>query len=352
MTRLPDASVPQLLLIGLTLTIVVALVGYGSTSSAAFGTYNAGWDGTSALRSTATGTGAQVTVAQQTEAYDRVAPRRTVGFVLSPTSTYDSRSILRLREFVRRGGVLVVAADDNASVNYLLRGIGARARLDGRPLRDPRVNYRTPAMPVTSPTANQSLVSGVKSVTLNYGTAVRPRGATVVLNTSEYAYLDTNRNGTIDDGERLAARPVATVERIGAGRVVTVSDASVFINAMLDRPGNRQFARELVRGRSRVLIDSSHAPRLPPVRAALWTVQDSPPVQFGLGAALIGLLGVFSLRPGVLAALRRRWSDDPGVERAGVDRDQLAAHLERQHPEWDRDRIERVVSALKESDDE
>ncbi|WP_435181711.1 DUF4350 domain-containing protein [Halorussus sp. AFM4] len=350
MTRLPDVSIPRLLLVGLTLTVVAAVVGYGSVSSAAFGAYNSGWDGTSALRSTAAGTGAQVTVAQETDAYDRAAPRRTVAFVVAPTSTYDSRAILRLREFVRRGGVLVVAADDNESVNYLLQGLGARARLDGRPLRDARVNFRTPAMPVVSTGPNQSLVSGVDGVTLNYGTAVRPRGATVVLNTSEYAYLDTNRNGTIDEGERLAARPVATVERIGAGRVVAVSDASVFINAMLDRPGNRQFVRELVDGRSRVLVDSSHAARLPPVRAALWAVRDSPLVQFGLGAAVVGLLGVVSRRSGALDALRRRWDGDPGVERSAVDREQLVAYLERQHPEWERERIERVVSAMR--DDE
>ncbi len=341
---------PRLLLVGLTLTVVVAMVGYGSVSTAAFGAYNSGWDGTSALRSTASGTGAQVTVAQETGAYDRVPARRTVAFVVAPTSTYDSREILRLREFVRRGGVLVVAADDNESVNYLLQGLGARARLDGRPLRDARVNYRTPAMPMVSPGPNQSLVTGVDSVTLNYGTAVRPRGATVVLNTSEYAYLDANRNGTIDGDERLAARPVATVERIGAGRVVAVSDASVFINAMLDRSGNRQFVRQLVDGRSRVLVDSSHAARLPPVRAALWAVQDSPLVQFGLGTALVGLVGVISRRSGALGALRQRWGDESTAEPAGVDREQLVAYLERQHPDWERERIERVVSAMR--DDE
>lgn len=344
----PDVSIPQLLLVALAASVVVALVGYGSVSSAAFGTYNSGWDGTSDLRATAAGTGAQVSVVRQTETYSGVPPARTVGFVLSPTSTYDAQEMLRLREFVRRGGTLVVAADSGSSVDHLLRGVGASARVDGRPLRDVRANYRSPAMPVATPVANRTLVSGVESVTLNHGTVVEPHGATVLVNTSGYAYLDRNRNGTLDRSENLTSWPVATVERIGAGRVVTVSDSSVFINAMLERPGNRQFVRALVADRRNALVDVSHASRLPPVRAALWTVRESSPVQLGVGAALVGLLGVLSRRSGLGAKVRgllSREADTP-VENASVRREQLVAYLQRRHPEWERERVERVVSVL------
>lgn len=359
-------SVPQVALAGLAVAVLGLVVFTASTSGVAFSAFNDGWDGTSSLRSVADESGVDVKSAADTTAYESANSPETVAFVLSPNSMYRPTEVARLTEFVRTGGTLVVAGDFGPHTNDLLRSVGTSARLDSGQLRDVRSNHRSAAMPVATGVANHSLVAGVESVTLNYGTAVEPRGATTLVNSSEYAYLDTDGNATLDASETVGAYPVATVESVGAGRVVVVSDPSVFINAMLDRPGNRQFARSLMAGHRTLLLDYSHAESaLPPLVSAVLVVRQSALLQLGVGALAVGALAVWSRRPSLglgiassdLASRVRKWlprswrgatadainADLPDVQ---VSATELAAYLERRHPEWNRERVKRVVAAL------
>jgi hypothetical protein len=371
-----DLSIPRTVLAALAVSVLVVAALAGSSSSAALSPYNADWDGASDLRSMASERG-EVVVAHRTGAYDSVPSRGTAAFVLSPDEEYSSSELIGVSRFVRRGGTLVVADDGDFHANELLRVLGAEARLDGRPLRDPRSNYRTPAMPVASRVPGASLspgnaggpggqsVSGAQfgaasdadSVTLNHGTAVEPNNATVVYNTSGYAYLDTDRNGRLGPNENITSAPVVTAERLGAGRVVVVSDSSVFIDAMVEEGRNRAFVAALLSGNERVLLDYSHAAGLPPLIVALLVVRDSAWLALAAGTAAVGILGVWSRRPDLLSAaslagsrLRRRVSglEERASAEVGVrpTEEQLVAHLERRHSEWDRERVERVAAAL------
>lgn len=291
-------DVPRALLGALALTLLVAVVVAASTSTAAFGVFNPSWDGTGELRSIAESRDANATVSLNASAYERVPPERTVAVVLSPSAAYrDDAS--RVRTFVRRGGTLVVAEDFGPHGNRLLSAVGASARFDGRLLRDERTHHRSPPLPVAtnvSRNATGNLTAGVDGLTLNYGTVVRPNGADVLVASSEFGYLDANRNGELDQREQLRSYPVATVERVGAGRVIAVSDPSAFVNAMLDRPGNRQFAGNVVATGDRVLLDYSHAGSQPPLSVALLHLRRSPLLQGMLvtlvvcGVSLAGLL--------------------------------------------------------------
>jgi len=81
--------------------------------------------------------------------------------------------------------------------NALLSDVGATARLDGALLRDERNYYRSPALPVAQPVEEHPYTSGATDLTLNYGTAVTPNDATTLVRTSEFAYLDTDRSGSL-----------------------------------------------------------------------------------------------------------------------------------------------------------
>lgn len=350
--RLP-VSIPTLALVVLTVAVVGALAVSVGTSSASYSPYNAEWDGTTAVRSMADDAGMQVETVHETSAYSSVQPSETVAFVLSPDSAYGSTDATRVTAFVRRGGTLVVADDYGPHANELLRRLNASARLDGRPVRDVQSNYRSTAMPVTAPVADHQFVTGVESVTLNYGTTVEPGDATPLLNTSEQAYLDADRDGVLGPNETLEPRTVATVEQVGEGRVVVVGDASAFINAMLDREGNRDFASALLADHGTLVLDHSHTTDLPPVVLALLVARSSPTLQFGLGTLLVGALVVWSRRPGLvsnrvadLLESVRRSRDGPSVSAGQVPTAELIDYLERQHPDWDRERVERVVAAL------
>lgn len=365
-----DLGYPGLVLAALALVVALAVVAGASTSGTAFGAYNPQWDGASDLRAQAEAVGAETTIVRETDRYDELNASGTVAVVLSPDRAYAANDSERVRRFVERGGTLVVAEDYGEHANPLLAAVGAEARIDGRPLRDERRNYRSPAMPVATNVTNGSnatnvTLAGVDSLALNHGTVVRPNGtangsgADVLVASSEYAYLDANRNEELDEGERLSSRPVVTAERVGDGLVIVVSDPSALINAMLDRPDNRAFVRALFAGADRVALDYSHAAQLPPLALAVVVLREAVALQVVLGGLLVAGAALWVRWPalrgrGALADLRRALGiADESPREPGLDAAAAAAFLRRRHPDWDEERVERVVrSQLREGTDE
>lgn len=288
MARLAD-HLPRLLLAGLVVAVVLAVAFAASTSTSAFSAYNTGWQGASGVQSQADAVGADSEVVVNTTAYASAEPNQTIAVVLSPTSGYGPTERERIWRFVRQGGTLVVADQYGRQGNELLTAVGASAQFAGPQLRDERDYYRSPALPVASNATETAVSTEETTLTLNYGTAIRPNNATVAVASSEFSYLDEGDNQRYD-GEELDSYPVVTTERVGQGRVVAVSDPSIFINSMLDRPGNRAFVRNLLRPHETVLLDYSHRERPPPLAAVGMVVRQTPALQAGIG--LLGLLGV------------------------------------------------------------
>jgi hypothetical protein len=360
MTRALDVDYPRLAVVVVLLAVNVALVGALSTSGAAYGPYNGDWDGATELRESA-GESAAVEVTVTGDAYGAARPEDSVAFALAPAAP-TGESVAGARRFVASGGTLVVAGQDPAATNAYLDAVGASARVDGRPLRDERNNYRAPNLPVAGNVTDHRLTEDVDSVTLNNGTVVEPGSATPLVNTSVVAYLDANDNATLDADEPLGPFPVVTVERVGSGRVVTVSDPSAFTNAMLERAGNRAFVAALLADRSTVVLDYSGAASLPPLVYALLTVRASPLLQFVVAVAAFAGLALWIGRDRVadtarsaagLVRSRFTGGTESGTGTAPGDaidlRDDAAAVealLADRHPEWDEERIERVAQAI------
>jgi hypothetical protein len=340
-------DVPRLLLVALSTATLLGLVLAAGTSSAAFGLYNPSWEGTSELRSVADRTDTKATVLQNTSDYQS-AGSRTVAFIMAPDREYTERETRAIEGFVRRGGTLVVAEDIGSTGNELLAGIGASARVNGTLLRDERYNYRSPALPIARNVTDEKLLTyGFDRLVLNYGSVVEPgdENTTVLVRSSGYSYLDLNGNGNLDDDERLMSRPVATVEPMEEGRIVVVSDPSVFINTMLEQYDNRRFARNLLAYEDQLLLDFSHSADLPPLALALVTIRNTPLLQTVLGGLAVGLFGMwgaggFSWFSGLGARLRR---DDSSSNAAPMTEADLVAYLRARHPGWDEERVRRIA---------
>ena len=347
-------SWPQLLLAAVGVAVGVVIIVAASTSGVAFGAFNPGWDGATVLQAEATAVEADTTVVTETSAYTDVTPAATIGVILSPETGYEPQAVDHIRSFVRSGGTLVVAEDYRPHSNALLQAIGASARVAGPPLRDERSLYRSPAMPVATNVSAEPAVADVSQLTLNHGTAVRPNGTTVLATTSEYGYLDTNRDGNLSATESLGAYPVVTVESVGSGTVYVVSDPSLFINAMVDRPGNQAFVRALFDGHSRVLLDYSHTARFPPLAATILLVRESALLQVGLGAVFVGAVVAWVGRPNWRERIAG-WDDDSQTDRldptVSVSATALVAQLRERYPTWDRETAERLVRTVREPDD-
>lgn len=332
----------QVLVVVLTIAIAITGVWAASTSVPAFGVYNPGWEGASELRGEATAANATPVVATRVTEYDDVSPNRTVAVVLSPDRPYSDREAARLRQFVQEGGMLVIAEDFGPHTNSLLLRVGASTRVDGRLVRDEESFYRSPNLTVATGVSDSTLTEGVGQVTLNHGTVLEPYGARVLVETSPFAYVDENRNMSLDRDESMQTYPVVTAEEIGNGRVVTISDPSVFINAMIERPGNERFAQALFAERSTVLLDYSHTASVPPLALALMLLRASPAMQGLVGLGLVGLVVLVSAQLPAVDAYRR----NPEEMVPPPSRAEVRQRVARRHPEWDEERIDRVIEGI------
>ncbi|WP_435186452.1 DUF4350 domain-containing protein [Halobellus sp. EA9] len=337
-------SYPQLLLYALAVVLGVTIMVSAGTSTAAFGAYNPAWDGTSEVRKTATTLGADPVVVQNTTRYQEVPPESSVAVVFSPTESYTDREAARLREFVRAGGTLLIADDFREHSNPLLAEIGANARIDPVPLRDERRAGPSPAFPRATAVANHTYTQNASAIMLNHGGTVRPSGATVLFASSEFSYRDLNRDETLNSDEQLSRHPVVTVESVGDGDVIVASDASLFLNAMVERADNGAFLRSVVAPHDAVLVDVSHTVGVPPLVAFQLLLQRSGWIAFLVGtASVIGVVGLPYV-PLLVRRLRtRREAEMSDVPRTA---DEIAAGIRERHPEWDADRIERVTDSL------
>jgi hypothetical protein len=168
----------------------------------------------------------------------------------------------------------------------------------------------------------------------------------VLVRSSEFAYLDANRNERLDEDETMAAHPVVTYEEVGDGRVVTVSDASVFINAMLERPGNRAFVQSAFADHDRVAFALPPPKHPPPAGQPASAIRESSAAQLLLGTVVVLALAGARRRAGIGTWLRERTSRSLGRDGARPDVDRLESKLLERHPEWDERRRERVVRSI------
>ena len=357
-------SIPRLLLVGLVCALLVVVLVGATTSAAGFSPYNPSWDGNSEFRELADSRG-ELTIASKTDRYEGVNPTTTVGFVFAPDRAYGSDDATRVQQFVEAGGILVVADNYGPHGNALLDEIGATARFDGRILRDDRTNLGSPSLPIVSDTGDHRLVSGVDGLTLNYGTAVEPSAATPIINSSNVSYLVANDSETLDDDTELQSSPVVTVESVGSGEVIVVGDPSLFINSMLDESDNRQFVTALVSQRTHTLLDGSHTAATPPLVGATLALRSSPVLAGGVIAVLIGMIAAVG-RQGSSILPWRQWLVDVqsrvtsttsqresiAVETGSLrtDPDVLKDRLREQHPNWDEDRLDRVIAGVLSTD--
>ena len=342
---------PVLLLVAL-VVLTVGMIGYaGATSTAAFGPYTTNWEGTTELRSIADSDDRTLVMARNTTTYEDHDPNETVAVLLAPSEPYEDADAERLEHFVSQGGTLFIA-DRSPHTNELLASVNATTRIEGPPLRD-ETNYDpTPNFPVTESQVEHPYTTDVETVVLNHGSALDAdeENSTILLASSPYAYLDYDRDGHLGEDEELASYPVASVEEVGAGEVIVVSDPSAFINVMLDRGDNRQFLTNIMGEHQHVLIDVSHSAELPPLSLALLIFRETILLQLGVGIA-----GVFAIWIGFQTKLpeklTRTYRSEEPQESGRVDEATLERYIGERYPEWEQGRVDRVTSAIRQRED-
>jgi hypothetical protein len=177
------------------------------------------WDGYKLFREVLRAQKSAGLVETQTLRYPDLKPEDAV-FIVGPDKSLDVGSLAR---FMRDGG-RVVLLDDFGTGDALLAHFGM-ARV---PLEGPEVTIVN-KFPVAEATGSHPTLSDVARITLNHASGIAHRDLSSVL--------------VVPGG--FGGGVVAVAGAVKLGRLFVVSDASLFINEMMQLPGNRTFAKNL-----------------------------------------------------------------------------------------------------------
>jgi len=171
-------------------------------------------------------------------------PSNTTLLIIGPEKNFTKYEAWILRRFLETGGRIILA-DDFGSGNELLRSLGVDVRLNGSLLVDPLFKERN----MRFPRIRDVRLSGIDEIVFNYATILEGCGRPMALSSS-YSFLDLNANGRWDEGEPKGPFIVACGLDVGEGRLIAVSDSSIWINSMLEMEDNRMLLERLIENRS------------------------------------------------------------------------------------------------------
>ena len=209
------------------LAAVVALFVHFSATDAEFSRYNPSWNGSSAYYAALDERGA---VGIDDPAALGGHANATL-LVVAPARGPTPGEAAAYASFVRTGGTLVLA-DDFGAGNALLEAVNSGMRLDQRNLSSMERAFELSAAPFGYPVAGAPLGANLSTIVFDHPVAVL--GGAPFLESSRLSWMDDDGNGRPDENESLGRFVFAASESLGAGQIVAVADASLFINAMQD----------------------------------------------------------------------------------------------------------------------
>ena len=325
-----------------------------NTTKEDFSTYNTAWNGASDAKALASSDG--YTTSSVLALSEIGTSGHGVLFMLNPNSSvgFSASDASTLQSFVRNGGVLVLA-NNFGNGNAVLSGLGVlgEARFNGSLLEDNVSKGVNAALPLITDVTASGLTAGVHELYFNYGTALDVSGTnvTVLARSAPTSYLLAPAGGNATVNATTGAHPVLATLDYGNGRIVLLSDPSVFSNDMLGQADNQQLLTSmfanLTGGNTAVpiMFDESHFAS-PPVFSLLYdrinaddTVKYTVVVLFS-AAFIIGI--------NATALVRRRQRNDmgPAPNEVPVNEEAVITDIVRAHPEWRRSRVKGFLKQL------
>ncbi len=319
-------------LVVLLLVLVVLTIPAGSVPESQLSAYDDGWNDLSKFRgdmenlgflniSVRTVATSATTLLQFEEAIDMVY------IAIGVERAYSYSEWRAIRKFISRGGNVLIADDyghgnsilrfngevDNPGISHIGDTPDTQYVFSGERLADVDVD-RNPKLvkvrvPIWEGLEYEILLNDPSCFVANddwdwepwmINNPVASHPARHIANSSANGWLDENRNGIRDPGEKVGEYPVI----IEMNRMVLISDPSVFTNDMYERADNRLFAHALLakllpRGGTVIIDESIHMePGLLTelddvlVRPMYMILGEPWPIYSGLLILFIGLVGL------------------------------------------------------------
>jgi len=177
-------------------------------------------------------------------------PQKTIVFVIGPSLSFTKTEALSLLKYVHRGGILVIA-DDYGSGTTLLYYMNLNVKINKYLITDPLFKYKSMYMPQV-----KIKYKGKEfEVYFNYGSTISIGSKVVSLgNSSLFSYIDLNLNKAHDPEEPYGPFNVACLVNVGHGKVIVISDSSIFINSMITVGDNANFIKALISDKEAYVI--------------------------------------------------------------------------------------------------
>ncbi len=256
----------------LTFLMVALSVAITPQQTSQLSAYDNDWDDLSKLRGDILGMPMNLSVrtvgSSAASLMDILDARGMLYMAIGVERSYTFAEWRAIRYFLSRGGTVLIA-DDYGHANSLLRYNGfvddpavshisdspeVQYVFSGDTLADIRVDRNPRLVRVTVPIwaglEYEVLLNDPSCFVLNDNWVdENPRDnnpganeARFVANSSAFGWIDENRNGARDPGEKAGEYPVI-IEQEG---MLLISDPSIFINDMYDRMDNRRFTQALI----------------------------------------------------------------------------------------------------------
>ncbi|MGB7788741.1 DUF4350 domain-containing protein [Methanoregula sp.] len=221
-----------------------------------FSRYNADWNGTSSFFSDL----------DRHRTVDITAPGELTGYrpnatllILAPYRHPTTGELAAYRTFLQEGNTIFLA-DDFGTGNEILAGIGSRVSILPGNLSSLDRRYSDPYLVVVYRTAGENTLSLPGELALDRPAALD--GGTPLMLTSVMSWEDTIGDRRLHAGEVMGTFPVLATDSIGPGRLIILSDPSIFINSMyaqVENGDNRDFIRNITSRDGPVLIDQMNS---------------------------------------------------------------------------------------------
>lgn len=241
---------------GVFVAALVLLFLHLSANDMEFSRYNTGWNGASAFFSDL---GRDRTIEVFDPGVLDKQPGNATLLILAPHHSPTEREIAGYKAFLA-GGHTIILADDFGAGNEILAGIGSRVTITPVNISSLDRQYADPYLIIAYRTQETGPFVMPSEITLN-GAALLEGGSPLVL-TSVMSWADRNANNRLNAGEEMGTLPVMVQESIGPGRLVVLSDPSIFVNTMYLQPenaNNRALIDNLTTQDSFLLIDQMNS---------------------------------------------------------------------------------------------
>ncbi len=243
-----------LMLVALVVVIMLIAIAWLFPSNDDFGTGNPFWNG-------ARDTGSLMPLSPLSSLSDLPSAPSGATLILIPYLSFTPPELDALKRFATGGGTLVIA-DDFGFGNQVLEYLGLKARFSGQALLDPLMHYKNKWFPRIYHVKASPLTSNSDNMVFNHATGLLNVDAEDALAlSSSLSFLDLNDNGRGDTGEPVGPIPVIAQQDLGRGKLVLITDPSIFINSMDRREGNATLIRNIsATAPSGLFLDQSHLP--------------------------------------------------------------------------------------------